>query len=176
MKASLLLSGGFIVGGILTRDIHCIEYGIGALAGIPFSPDLDVDNGFIGDKLIRSKLGRVGPILEKVWDVTWHVYRKSLKHGGPLSHFPVVGTVGRIVYLYFELVVAPTLIMSLYPGLVDIQYELNWWLLLIMSGWRIILGLCGSDFIHWGLDILTTEHSGQKHVHGLKAKLKRLMY
>jgi hypothetical protein len=44
------------------------------------------------------------------------------------------------------------------PGAWDIGAELRWWFFKILEHWQVIIGLMGSDLIHWGLDILTTEH------------------
>src|SRR6266704_2928087 len=160
MRASIMLCGGFIIGGLIYKNVDCFQYASGALLGIMFTPDLDVDNGFIGNKIIRE---RIGGLAEHVWDFIWYPYRKSLKHGGPLSHFPIIGTIGRLAYLYFILIVVPHCIYYYVaqPSW-NLQYALECYFEYIVMGWRIILALMCSDLIHWTLDILTTEHSGEK--------------
>jgi uncharacterized metal-binding protein len=164
-KASLALAGGFLLGSLVFGP--GIEYAAGALVGIMVMPDLDVDAGNISNKIIRHKLGRngLGRWVEKGWDMLWYFYRKSLKHGSELSHFPVISTLFRLAYLFLFLLVIPYSVVELVaPGAWNIWSELHWWLMLIVDHYKIILGLMGSDFIHWGLDILTTEHAKRKKV------------
>lgn len=157
-----------------------VEYAAGALVGILISPDLDVDAKNISNQIIREKIGgrpnakqkdkpwfvfrrRVAWAVEKVWDGLWYFYRESVKHGSPLSHFPVLSTLFRLAYLYLILIVLPYVAFALFlPGAWDIGVEIRWWNALAIRHYQIILGLIGSDVIHWGLDILTTEHAKQK--------------
>ena len=157
-KASLALAAGFALGSLAFGP--GIEYAAGGLVGIMLTPDLDVDNGYIGNKIIRNRVGRLA---ERAWDGLWYFYRKSLKHGSELSHFPVVSTLFRLGYLFFFLIVIPYMILALVvPGAWDVWSELSWWIALGAKHYKLILGLMGSDLIHWALDILTTEHAKQK--------------
>ena len=157
-KASVILAASFLLGSLTLGP--GVEYAAGALIGIMLTPDLDVDAGYLGNKIIRNK---IGVWAEKIWDALWYFYRKSLKHGSELSHFPVVSTLFRLTYLYFSLLVIPYLILSLIvPGAWDIWSELAWWIELGAKHYRVILGLMGSDLIHWALDTLTKEHAKQK--------------
>jgi uncharacterized metal-binding protein len=137
-----------------------IEYAIGALVGILIGPDLDVDRGNLSNTIIRNRIGRWAEI---GWNVLWYPYKKSIKHGSPLSHWPVVSTMFRLVYLFLFLLVIPYGLMELVlPGAWDFKMELSWWLALSAKHYRIILGLIGSDLIHWTLDVLTKENTKQK--------------
>jgi hypothetical protein len=70
---------------------------------------------------------------------------------------------GRITYLFFFTIVIPyTVLMLLLPGAWDIQTELGWWWGKIWEHWRLIVGLMGADFIHFILDVSTTEHRPTK--------------
>jgi uncharacterized metal-binding protein len=132
-----------------------VQYAVGSLVGIILTPDLDVDNGYIGNTIIRNK---VGAWAERGWDLLWHFYRRSIKHGSELSHFPVISTIGRLAYLYLFLLVIPYLLLALVvPGGWDIGYELRWWNSQIVAHYRLIIGLMGSDLIHYVLDVLTKE-------------------
>jgi uncharacterized metal-binding protein len=146
--ASVALASGFLIGG-------GGEPAIGALVGIMLSPDLDVDNGFSADRYIRNSVGHV---FETGWDIVWWPYRKAMKHGSFASHFPLVGTAGRIVYLWL-IMVAVYLILSVFFPLMDIMYELTWWLEHVRARYPMLMGLAGSDLIHYVLDKLTTESS-----------------
>lgn len=178
-KASVILAGGFLLGSLAFGP--GVEYAAGALVGILLTPDLDVDAGNISNQIIREKIGgrpngkqkshpwfivrrRVAWAVEKAWDGLWYFYRKSLKHGSELSHFPVIGTIGRLAYLYLFLLVIPYTVLALaLPGAWDMAGELRWWNYQLLDHWRLILGLMGSDLIHWALDLLTTEHKKQKN-------------
>ena len=46
----------------------------------------------------------------------------------------------------------------LMPGAWHIGAELCWWFFKILEHWQVIIGLIRSDLIHWGLDVLITEH------------------
>lgn len=158
-----MLAGGFIIHSLVIDthgiDYATIEYAIGALVGILLTPDLDVDNGYIGNQIIRD---RVGWIADKIWDGLWYFYRKSIKHGSELSHLPILSTIGRLAYLYLFVLVIPYAIFELVFHWWSMGSELYWWNHQLVEHYRIIIGLMGSDLIHWALDILTTEHAKQK--------------
>jgi uncharacterized metal-binding protein len=157
-KASVILAGGFLAGSFFFGS--GIEYAAGALVGILVGPDLDVDGGYIGNTIIRNRVGRWA---EVGYNMLWYPYKKSLKHGSPLSHWPVVSSVFRLAYLFLFLLVFPYSLMELVvPGAWNIRMEIHWWLVLLSRHYQIILGLIGSDLIHWVLDVLTTEHAKQK--------------
>jgi uncharacterized metal-binding protein len=152
------LAGSFVLGSLAFGP--GVEYAIGALVGILIGPDLDVDRGNLSNTIIRNRIGRWAEI---GWNVLWYPYKKSLKHGSPLSHWPVVSTMFRLVYLFLFLLVIPYGLMELVlPGAWDFKMELSWWLALGAKHYRIILGLIGSDVIHWTLDVLTKENTKQK--------------
>lgn len=157
-KASVILALGFGLGS-LAFHVNGAEYAIGALVGIMLTPDLDVDNGYIGNAHLR----RIGLWADKGWDVLWYFYRRSLKHGRELSHFPVISTMFRLAYLFLLFLVVPYCVFAVaLPGAWNVWSELAWWLALGAKHYKLILGLMGSDLIHWGLDVLTTEHAKQK--------------
>lgn len=153
-RSSVILAGGFLIGGFLTGDPSAYAYAAGALTGVLLSPDLDVDKAFIGDKII---LKRLGGFSHRVWRNCWHFYRKSIKHGSELSHFPVVSTLGRIFYLFLFCVIVPNIILSFFGW--DFASETAWWFGKLCQSWRVVLGLMGSDFIHWVMDIATRNDS-----------------
>lgn len=157
-KASVILAGGFFLGSLAFGS--GIEYIVGALAGVMLTPDLDVDHGYIGNQIIRNKFGSLA---EKAWSLLWYFYRGSIKHGSPLSHAPIISTLGRIAYLHlFTLVIPYVLLAMVVPGAWSIGSELAWWNSRIAEHFRILLGLMGSDLIHWALDVATTEHKGRR--------------
>jgi uncharacterized metal-binding protein len=150
-RASLILSGTFLVGTLFTGNVSDVQYAFGAALGVMLSPDLDVDNKNISYKYIRS----IGNVFEFIWGWLWYPYRKSLKHGGNLSHDPIIGTLGRIIFLFYRLIVIPEVILSV-SGQVDFWNEMQWWAWKMILLWKIWIGLAGADLIHFVLDIATT--------------------
>ena len=151
--SAVALATGFTVAALATYDIYSMQYAYGAVAGIFVSPDCDADKGFVAYGYIRKRLGDWA---EYLWDRVWYMYRRSVKHGSELSHFPVVSTFGRLAYLFFFVIVLPYLLLSVvFPF--DIWSELSWWVRQCMTYWRVFVGLMGVDFIHWFLDIATVK-------------------
>jgi uncharacterized metal-binding protein len=138
----------------ISLDPTNFEYAIGSLLGVVLHPDLDVNHGRTHSTRYIRKLGLV-PSLG--WTVVWYPYRKSIKHGSHLSHLPVLGTVGRLVYLFLFAVAIPYLVIA--PVLhLNLQQELEWWFRQPFIHYKLVLGLMSADFIHWVLDVSTREH------------------
>ena len=154
-RASLILAGGFIVGGVITGSPTALLHALGSLIGVMISPDQDVDNGNISNKYLRTKIGRWADL---IWRGIWYMYRRSLKHGGELSHFPLISTIGRMIYLFCLLIVLPhVLIYFLFSPNWDLWYVLGWYMRITLEGYNVFLGLVGADLIHYVLDISTKE-------------------
>jgi uncharacterized metal-binding protein len=149
------------LGALLRLDVRGTLYAVGSLIGVWITPDLDVDRGYWLDGWVRKNLGGIAAW---IWEMFWYPYRRSLKHGSPLSHAPVVSTYGRIEYVYIILIVIPHLsyYFLLSPGW-DLQYVLWWYWDMIWDQREIIWGLVASDIIHWALDKLTKETNTAPH-------------
>lgn len=153
-NASLLLTGGLAVGALVTHQ--SLQYAVGAAIGIFVTPDMDVDAGMLTDLYIR-RIG--GKPLEMVWDLIWFIYRRGLKHGSLVSHGAVVGTLGRIGYLYALLILLPLTTYSFMIGNTSIlaptiQTHLAWFL----QHTPVWVGLMAADLIHWILDLITVNN------------------
>lgn len=103
---------------------------LGGLWCVIVSPDLDQvdgDNGYYGLYVLsNTKRG-----LEKLWHLYWQPYARLLKHRSFFSHFPVIGTFGRLIY----------------GGLVYIPLLAFW------DGTPyFITAIITMDFLHWVLD------------------------
>lgn len=123
-RASLFLAGTLVL--VTINHGGGYELALGPVIGVMISPDQDVDNGNVSNTYIRS-IPFVGRYLDLAWDALWFFYRKSLKHGSELSHFPVVSTLGRIAYLYLFLIVLPYVALgTVLPGAWNIPHELTW--------------------------------------------------
>lgn len=108
--ATMTAATCFTVLGVI--DVHWFGVAAGAFAGLLLSPDLDVDGGNISDYFIRD----VHSVLEFIWDVWWYVYRRVVGHRSFFSHFPVVGTVIRVLYFFpafFAIKAYPPLFLGL---------------------------------------------------------------
>ena len=151
--SAVALATGFTVASLSVLDPDAMQYAAGAVVGIFVSPDCDVDKGFIAYHYIRRRLGDWA---EWVWDRIWFMYRRSVKHGSELSHFPVVGTLGRLVYLFFFVLVVPYLFLDIFFPF-NLDFEFRWWITRILSYWRVVVGMMGVDFIHFILDIATVD-------------------
>lgn len=107
----------------------------GCIAGIPLTPDLDQETISSSEySIIKWTMG-----LGFLWAMLWYPYARLLKHRSPLSHWPLLGTAGRLFYLGLFVAVAMALGWTL-P-----QWPLD------LIGWGIG-GLVLSDTAHWLLD------------------------
>ena len=152
VKASLFLAAGFGVGMIVSPNPELIKCIAGSLVGILLTPDLDVDKTYIGNKIIKEKIGYIP---ERMWNGFWWGYKKSFKHGQFGSHFPIFSTFVRLSYVFFWLVFVPHF-------LIYFSANPNWnltkvllWYAKILFDFYFFCGLSGSDLVHYVLDKLT---------------------
>lgn len=135
--AGLGALGGLVLSGSpLTAFLYAASCGVGCLAGILLTPDLDQESiNTVEYKIIKYTLG-----LGFLWTMIWFPYALLTDHRGTISHFPVIGTLGRILYISIFLAVAALLGWKL-PS-VPLAY-LSWG----------VVGLLVSDIAHWALDV-----------------------
>lgn len=108
---------------------------LGCLAGIPLTPDLDQETLSTSEYwLIKATLG-----LGFLWTMLWYPYARLCKHRSPLSHWPILGTVGRLAYV--AIFVAIAMILGWQPPSPP-QIPM-------LCG---LVGLLISDSAHWALD------------------------
>lgn len=69
---------------------------VGSLAGVLLSPDLDVDNPIHSNYIVGKYMGCIGGA---AWFAFWRPYAWFLPHRSPLSHWPVLGTLLRLLYM-----------------------------------------------------------------------------
>ena len=139
----------------------------GCLSNVLLSPDLDIDSGYIGDGIVRKYLGG---FIGWVWRTVWLPYSKVVKHRSVVSHFPVIGTVVRLFYLYFWYqAISMTINVALFfAGWSIPVYQMP--LKEMLSAWAgttlwtpvgadtyfFVLGLCTSDTLHAVMDVMST--------------------
>ncbi|HEX9922643.1 MAG TPA: DUF2227 family putative metal-binding protein [Anaerolineae bacterium] len=116
--------------------------GTGCLSGLLISPDLDMETVTVSEYwLVRWTLG-----LGWLWVMLWYPYALIARHRG-LSHTPVIGTVGRALYLII-LYVGLYLLLGFFFNVVLPLWPLLFW----QPGLIFIGGLTISDIGHWYLD------------------------
>lgn len=158
-KACVILSSSFAVGAVVSGRPELFICSAGALTGIFVSCDADVDAGNISNSIIRKRVGWFG---ERLWRWFWRGYSSSFKHGQFASHFPIFSTFVRLAYIYFWLIFLPhSLIKLLGIFQWELMYVLKWYAILFLHP-MFFYGLASSDFIHFMLDKMTTEHK-DKH-------------
>lgn len=89
-----------LIGGVwlLQSGVPPLQAGLfflGSISGVLLSPDLDQD-GFTKSETIILKRSRV---LGWIWFLYWIIYAKLIPHRHWSSHYPIVGTLIRLVYL-----------------------------------------------------------------------------
>lgn len=139
-RATLALTaviGATAVVGIAPQAL-ALPAAAGALAGLWCHPDRD---------LPAAKIDRQFGILGLPGALIWTPYAYIVKHRSRLSHWPIVGTIGRIVYLaalagVFAALIRPRLLLEAFSWL----HAPHPWLI---SG---VAGLAASDAIHWVMD------------------------
>ena len=134
---------GFRGHGAGTGALAAVGAAAWVLGTLALNPDMDILENSIHSKLQRRN------ILVWPWYLYWWPYAKLLPHRSKLSHFPVLGTIGRVLYL----IVPVSLILAAFlspPVLVDslLKAPTEVWLVTSM----IIAGMVISDTAHWLMD------------------------
>jgi uncharacterized metal-binding protein len=121
---------------------------LGCFAGLFIDPDLDVDRITRSERRMIKTVGLAGWL----WLILWWPYARVIPHRHPLSHWPVLSTALRLVYLaglvflvLFGLEVAFGLGMPLLVMLMEVPRPV--WL-------AAFSGLALSDVGHWLADYL----------------------
>jgi uncharacterized metal-binding protein len=114
----------------------------GCLAGVALSPDLDQET------LTKSEWAIVKwlPTLGWAWPALWDTYARLLPHRHALSHLPIVGTAGRLAYLWAWLVLARRAIVWSVGIRVTLPAPPIYAIALFL------VGLLLSDTLHWLMD------------------------
>lgn len=115
----------------------------GCLSGLVLTPDLDQEGVSSAEwKIIRLTLG-----LGYVWLAFWGPYSVILPHRSALSHWPVISTLLRLLYLWAGVWVLGRL--GLWPPPPGLEA-----LLLRPEVRALVVGLMASDITHWLFDVV----------------------
>ncbi len=118
----------------------------GCMAGLVVNPDLDMRRFTHAEEVVQKSLGR---FLAGVWYALWWPYARLVPgHRHPLSHFPLVGTIGRVIYLGLVFVLLRLLLGLLVPLPPLVLPLSSGWL------WWTIGGLAAADALHTLLDVI----------------------
>ncbi len=139
-KASLLaaIPVGISV-SVYTKDLLAgIAASAGCVSGIFLTPDLDQEGISRSEwTIIKSTFG-----IGFIWLLFWWLYAKAFKHRSFWSHFPIIGTAIRVMYL-----ITPFLIIGMIRG-----WDISTLKLWFFAWW--VIGLVISDTIHWVMDTI----------------------
>ncbi len=106
----------------------------GCVLGIFVGPDLDqIDQIIIHHG--ERKLIKWLPVVGYLWLAVWDPYARVCRHRHVLSHFPVVGTAGRVAYIHACL------------RIFSVQWPLSTEMTI-----GLVAGLLTSDILHWAMD------------------------
>jgi len=128
---------------------------IGCMFGLVCGPDLDL-RGISFNESIWFAIPLVGWLLGFTWQIVWYPYAYFSHHRGA-SHWPIIGTGMRLVYLY----VASCIILT-FINVAGGQCFPETWIQLkfiSISDWMVpaAIGLAVSDLGHIGRDIITSD-------------------
>lgn len=112
----------------------------GTLSGLFVDPDLDQPILTRSERRVIRWLGPLG----WVWAWWWIGYAYLIPHRSPLSHLPILGTIGRVVYVMVPI----SAILFLATGSLDIVAGV----LQSSVFWLWFIGLCVADIGHWVAD------------------------
>lgn len=104
-STSIGLSVGICLGYAAAYQAYpneLLSFGAGALSGVLFTPDWDVDAGNISNWYIRKAFSRLG---EALWSYWIRPYAVAIEHRSFLSHFPIICTLFRLTYLAFPFII-----------------------------------------------------------------------
>lgn len=119
-------------------------YVAGCVVGLLVTPDLDINHGNISDTFIR----RVFPPAQWIWRLLWTPYALILPHRSIYSHFPFLGTLVRIGYIFLLLNLF-SLLFFFFGNIFRINDTVSFvW----FWSWSFFFGLCHVDICHWVAD------------------------
>jgi len=116
-------------------------YLLGCAVGLLVTPDLDLNEGNISDTMLR----RIFPPVQWLWRTIWTPYSLLIPHRSPLSHFPFLGTILRIGYIF--------LIINILYFIVNLFLHHDTVSVVWIWNWSLFFGLCHVDTLHFLADI-----------------------
>jgi len=93
--ASVIIAGAAAGVAVVTGDLAYLDAAAGALFGIFAGPDQDQLTINKAEWAVVKYL----PVGGWLWLALWDLYARAIPHRSPVSHFPIIGTAGRALYL-----------------------------------------------------------------------------
>lgn len=138
MTVILTVPTAVVVFGV-TQDLElAFAAGLGVLTGLIIDPDLDLTQP-TGS---RIRVEVASSLLGFFWRAFWWPYGRAIRHRSVVSHFPIIGTLGRVFYL-----LSPIMLVSFV-----LQSNLILMLFQASGFWLFVIGLGVSDMGHWLAD------------------------
>lgn len=124
-----------------------------AIAGFPTSGIVPVACGYAASLFVHPDLDLNTRLSTKdpkkfIWRLLWYGYSRLIPHRGFWSHFPLIGTALRVIYLWI-FVALLGLIMGFSSIPPQEAYKPFLW---------FFSGIAMSDIVHTGLDVLSTSY------------------
>jgi uncharacterized metal-binding protein len=136
----------FLTLGYSGNWTNALACGAGCLAGIAITPDLDQEGLSSSEYwIIKWTLG-----LGFLWTMLWYPYARLCKHRSVISHFPFIGTAGRLAYLSILPLLAYYFLSWQPPRIPQTPFLLA------------ITGLMASDIAHWAMDTRLGDRSSRR--------------
>jgi uncharacterized metal-binding protein len=137
--ASIVVAGALWQTGFTPEEIRLAT--AGCLTGLVLTPDLDVDHGPFGNQLVKRYFGEIAG---RIWKSFWLPYAWVFPHRSNGSHIPVIGTLGRVLYLY-AMYFCICVDLGAAPWVPDVRTALY-----------LVSGLVVSDTLHYITDLIST--------------------
>ena len=113
------------------------------MCGTVLSPDLDHDWRTESEQI----LWRLSPALGLPFTVAWSAYAFAVPHRSFFSHFPIVGTLGRLLY-----VAALLWLAQVHLRAVGLDVDAFWFTENPRPVLAMCCGLAVADCLHWLMD------------------------
>lgn len=141
-RASSILSipAGVIVGLSLTSIPYGVGAALGSLLGIALTPDLDQISISKSEWRLVKKFGPLG----FMWCAYWWLYAWIIPHRSFWSHFPIVGTVIRLLYI-----TTPIIAFCIWKEYIP---DLSQYIVDVIIG--TCIGIAASDTLHHFMDMV----------------------
>lgn len=121
-------------------SVLALSCATGCVLGILLTPDLDQKTlSSSENSLVRYTLG-----LGFLWVMLWYPYASLIPHRSPLSHAPILGTFGRLLYLALLLAIPAWIWRWDFS-----QISPQTWEIAVYT----VIGLAVSDFGHFVFDV-----------------------
>jgi uncharacterized metal-binding protein len=143
---ALTIPAGMLAASVLTGSAtnNMIAGCVGCLSGLIIEPDLDVDGVTKSEWEMIKKFW----ILGMVWVTLWYPYAWLIPHRSPLSHFPLIGTAGRVFYLMIVITAVTALFHIRWSVMDAVNHP-------AFTPWFV--GLVVTDTAHYVMDLFSTK-------------------